>query len=151
MATVAVLESNWQTEDVATRPIPPPAFIRRVNSAEKAEPGVFLRSGATDLLAIGETLSGAAEKSTCAAGDIFPERPAVMELGCGMGRRLRHVPVASLDPFHATDVNPDVLGWCGQISRESHTIIMVRCRRLPACRRRPSTLFMRTLFSLKSR
>jgi len=36
----------------------------------------------------------------------------VTEMGCGLSRFLRHRPVASLDPFHAADVNSEVLDRC---------------------------------------
>jgi hypothetical protein len=84
-AKVATFDANDQLAAAETRPLPPPVRIRQVNSAEKADPLVFLRSGASDLLAIVETLEEAVESGTLGAGLPFPARPAVMELGCGVG------------------------------------------------------------------
>ena len=90
-------------------PVPPPELIRRINSAEKAEPIVFLRSGASDLLAIVETIADAVTES----GDTdFPARPAIMELGCGLGRLLRHAPPPALARVVGTDINTTLLDWC---------------------------------------
>lgn len=90
-------------------PVPPPELIRRINSLEKAEPQVFLRSGASDLLAIVETIADAVRQSGDTA---FPARPAIMELGCGVGRLLRHAPPPARARVVATDVNPTLLDWC---------------------------------------
>jgi SAM-dependent methyltransferase len=111
-ARVATFDANDQVAASETRPLPPPALIRRVNSAEKADPCVFLHSGASDLLAIVETLVDAVESRTLGAGLPFPARPAVMELGCGVGRLLRHVPAPAQARVLATDVNTESLDWC---------------------------------------
>lgn len=89
-------------------PLPPAELIRRVNSAEKADPQVFLRSGASDLLAIVETLADAVTTQS------RPAVATVMELGCGVGRLLRHAPAASPAEARiiATDVNRESLDWC---------------------------------------
>jgi SAM-dependent methyltransferase len=110
-AKVAAFRENEQIVAGETRPLPSPERIRKVNSAEKAVPSVFLRSGVSDLLAIVETLADAIE---CGAphAECLPDHPTVMELGCGLGRLLRHVPPAVLARVIATDVNSDSLEWC---------------------------------------
>ena len=98
----AIVATEWP-------PLPPPELIRRINSAEKAEPRVFLRSGASDLLAIVEAIADAVTQS----GDTsFPARPAIMELGCGLGRLLRHAPPSALAHVVGTDINTTLLDWC---------------------------------------
>jgi SAM-dependent methyltransferase len=94
-----------------TLPLPAPEQIRRVNSAEKADLSVFLRSGVTDLLAIVDALADAIESRTSGVPP-FPATPAIMELGCGLGRLLRHAPNPTLARVIATDVNAASLEWC---------------------------------------
>jgi SAM-dependent methyltransferase len=119
-ARVEAFDADGEIDVSGMRPLPPAEHIRRVNSAEKAEPRVFLRSGASDLLAIVDTLvevvesrtHSATERPTQSAGLSFPARPAVMELGCGVGRLLRHAPPPTLARIVATDVNAESLDWC---------------------------------------
>jgi SAM-dependent methyltransferase len=110
-AKVAAFRVHEQIVAGETRPLPSPERIRKVNSAEKAVPSVFLRSGVSDLLAIVETLADAIERGTPRA-EGFPDHPTVMELGCGLGRLLRHVPPPARARVIATDVNADSLEWC---------------------------------------
>ena len=93
------------------QPLPPPELVRRVNSPEKADPSIFLRSGLGDLLAIVEALIRGIEARPN-QGPPVPAHPALMELGCGVGRLLRHVPVTAVARVVATDVNPETLDWC---------------------------------------
>jgi SAM-dependent methyltransferase len=93
-------------------PLPPPDYIRRLNSPEKAEPIVFLRSGASDLLAIVEAIADAVQPSMPGGDAPVQGRPAIMELGCGVGRLLRHAPPAALARVVATDVDVQSLDWC---------------------------------------
>lgn len=111
---VAAFGANDRLANEETQPpLPPPEHIRRVNSAEKAVPSVFLRSGASDLLAIVDTLADAVESWTHGgARPALPARPTVMELGCGVGRLLRHAPDPALAQIVATDVNAESLDWC---------------------------------------
>jgi SAM-dependent methyltransferase len=93
---------------IDTDGLPPADHIRRLNSPEKAEPRTFLRSGASDLLAIVETIADVVQ-----SGDApFPARPAIMELGCGAGRLLRHAPPPAQARVVATDVDPPSIDWC---------------------------------------
>lgn len=111
-AKVAAFDEDDEMAAIDMRPLPPPALIRRVNSVEKADPRIFLRSGARDLLAIVETLLEAIERKVPGDARPFPAHPAVMELGCGVGRLLRHGPPPSLARVVATDVNAASLDWC---------------------------------------
>jgi SAM-dependent methyltransferase len=101
-------ESSWLRE---TRPLPPPDLVRRVNAADKADPRRFLTSGAADLFAILDALIDLT-RDRAQTRPVLPPRPAVMELGCGVGRLLRHVPRAAVARLVATDVNADCLAWC---------------------------------------
>jgi SAM-dependent methyltransferase len=74
-----------------------------VNAPDKAEPRVFVQSGLADLLAVVEALD--------AAGGALPEGAAILELGCGVGRLLRHLPDGR-GRVAATDINEDCLAWC---------------------------------------
>ena len=108
-ARVAACSAGDTTIAAEGRPVPPPELILRINSAEKAEPRVFLRSGASDLLAIVETIAD----TVAQRGDTsFPARPAIMELGCGVGRLLRHALPAAPARMVATDVDNTSLDWC---------------------------------------
>jgi SAM-dependent methyltransferase len=84
-------------------PLPPEALVLRVNAADKADPAVFMRSGLADLAAIVRLLQEASAA--------LPESPAVMELGCGVGRLLRHVP-RDVGRLVGTDIKADCLEWC---------------------------------------
>jgi SAM-dependent methyltransferase len=84
-------------------PLPPVSLIASVNAPDKTDPRVFVESGLGDLLALVDALD--------AAGGVLPERPAVLELGCGVGRLLRHVPPELAD-VTATDINENALAWC---------------------------------------
>lgn len=96
------------------RPIPDASIIRRVNSPDKADAAVFLRSGARDLFAIVDTLAEAVPADSGDGVGPARERPTVMELGCGVGRLLRHAPDRRLARVVATDVNAESLAWCRQ-------------------------------------
>ena len=109
---VATFDATDPVGAEGARPRPPPDHIRRVNSAEKAVPSVFLHSGATDLLAIVAALADAVESRSEGEALPFPARPTVMELGCGVGRLLRHAPTPALARVVATDVNVESLEWC---------------------------------------
>jgi SAM-dependent methyltransferase len=108
----AAFAANDSIAAAEVRPLPTPDQIRAVNSAEKAIPATFLRSGVSDLLAIVETLAEAIATPSPSMRSPFPNRPTVMELGCGLGRLLRHAPDATRAEMIATDVNADSLGWC---------------------------------------
>jgi SAM-dependent methyltransferase len=110
-AKLTAFRTHEQIVAGETRPLPSPERIRMVNSAEKAVPSVFLRSGLSDLLAIVETLADAIESGTPHA-ERLPDPPTIMELGCGLGRLLRHVPPPDRARVIATDVNADSLEWC---------------------------------------
>lgn len=110
-AKVAALREDAEIVAGEKRPLPPPERILQVNSAEKSVPAVFLRSGVTDLLAIVETLAEAIEGGVPDARRL-PDHPTVMELGCGLGRLLRHAPPQKLARVIATDVNDGSLEWC---------------------------------------
>jgi len=109
---VAAFDTNDPVAADEPWPLPSPEHIRRVNSAEKAVPSVFLRSGASDLLAIVETLAEVMERRADSQEVAVAERPTVMELGCGVGRLLRHGPAPALARVIATDVNAESLDWC---------------------------------------
>jgi hypothetical protein len=111
-AMVAGLGTNGPIVADDPRPAPAPDIIRGVNSPEKADASVFLRSGATDLLAIVESLADAVEGQTPDADRPRPALPTVMDLGCGVGRLLRHAPDPALARVIATDVNAASLAWC---------------------------------------
>ena len=111
-AIATALDTHGSRDRGDARPIPPPELIRRVNSAEKADAAVFLRSGVSDLQAIVETLADAVESRTRDREPPFPAHPTIMELGCGLGRLLRHAPDPALAHVIATDVNAGSLDWC---------------------------------------
>lgn len=111
-ATVTALGTNGPIVTADARPVPLPEIIRRVNSAEKADASVFLRSGASDLLAIVETLADAVASSMPDGESPRSAHPTIMEMGCGVGRLLRHAPEPALARMIATDVNAASLGWC---------------------------------------
>lgn len=83
--------------------LPPPDLVLRVNAADKADPAVFLRSGLADMAAIAALL-GEADVT-------LPLSPAILELGCGVGRLLRHVP-RDAGRLAGTDIKADCLDWC---------------------------------------
>lgn len=104
--TLATLDVGGDATNGLSVPLPPADLIRRVNAPDKADPLIFLQTGALDMLALVDALT-----------DVTPSlspRPAVMELGCGVGRLLRHLPRAAFARTVATDVNHDCLDWCRQ-------------------------------------
>lgn len=111
-ATITALGTSGPAVINDPRPVPPPESILRVNSAEKADASVFLRSGASDLLAIVEALADAMQGDTRVGESSRPAQPTVMELGCGVGRLLRHAPGPAFARMIATDVNAASLDWC---------------------------------------
>jgi len=69
-------------------------------------------ASAAVLLAIVETLADTIDSRPPGVERPFPDRPTVMEFGCGLGRLLRHAPGTSLARMIATDVNGASLTWC---------------------------------------
>lgn len=106
----ALARASSGSRPTSALPLPPQELVLRVNAADKADPAVFVRSGLADLAAI----VGLLDQAEVA----LPESPAIVELGCGVGRLLRHVP-EDVGRLAGTDIKPDCLDWCREHLRHA--------------------------------
>ena len=85
-------------------PIPPLALM--VRTVGHADWRAFLRTGK----ATAEALDGHAK----AAGLGFAQARRILDLGCGCGRVIRHLPAMTQAELYGADYNKSLLSWCAE-------------------------------------